>query len=73
MICVCMTMIECLWSVQLINNYYFQVLLLEMLLFCDCLCIYYRMEDRGDVISIKFSSDMKILAIQRSQKSVVCR
>ncbi len=29
------------------------------------------MEDRGDVISIKFSYDMKILAIQRSHKSVV--
>ncbi|XP_064624746.1 regulator of MON1-CCZ1 complex-like isoform X2 [Lineus longissimus] len=32
--------------------------------------INFRMEDRGDVISVKFSSDMKILAVQRSQKSV---
>ena len=30
-----------------------------------------RMEDRGEVISVKFSYDMKILAVQRSQKSVV--
>ena len=30
-----------------------------------------RMEDRGEVISIKFSYDMKVLAIQRSHKSVV--
>ena len=29
------------------------------------------MEDRGEVISIKFSYDMKVLAIQRSHKSVV--
>ena len=29
------------------------------------------MEDLGEVISIKFSYDMKILAIQRSDKSVV--
>ena len=29
------------------------------------------MEDKGDVISIKFSSDMKILAVQRSKSSVV--
>ncbi|CAH1776277.1 unnamed protein product, partial [Owenia fusiformis] len=28
------------------------------------------MEDRGSVISIKFSYDMKVLAVQRSQKSV---
>ncbi|XP_074641074.1 regulator of MON1-CCZ1 complex-like isoform X2 [Tubulanus polymorphus] len=32
--------------------------------------INFRMEDRGDVISIKFSLDLRILAIQRSQKSV---
>ncbi len=32
--------------------------------------INFRMEDRGEVISIKFSYDMKILAIQRSHKSV---
>ncbi|KAL3868257.1 hypothetical protein ACJMK2_041088 [Sinanodonta woodiana] len=32
--------------------------------------ISFRMEDRGDVTSIKFSPDKKILAIQRSQKSV---
>ena len=31
------------------------------------------MEDRGEVMSIKFSPDRKILAIQRSQKSVVGR
>ncbi|XP_046571702.1 LOW QUALITY PROTEIN: regulator of MON1-CCZ1 complex-like [Haliotis rubra] len=30
----------------------------------------FRIEDRGDVVSIKFSPDKKILAIQRSQKSV---
>ncbi|XP_076305323.1 regulator of MON1-CCZ1 complex protein bulli [Tachypleus tridentatus] len=30
----------------------------------------FRMEDKGDVISIKFSPDQKILAIQRCQKSV---
>ena len=30
-----------------------------------------RMEDRGEVISIKFSPDRKILAIQRTGKSVV--
>ena len=30
-----------------------------------------RMDDRGEVISIKFSYDMKILAIQRSDKSIV--
>ena len=33
----------------------------------------FRMEDRGEVMSIKFSPDRKILAIQRSQKSVVGR
>ncbi|XP_013395339.1 regulator of MON1-CCZ1 complex-like isoform X2 [Lingula anatina] len=32
--------------------------------------INFRMEDRGEVISIKFSYDMSVLAIQRSQKSV---
>ncbi|KAK3612274.1 hypothetical protein CHS0354_010985 [Potamilus streckersoni] len=32
--------------------------------------ISFRIEDRGDVTSIKFSPDKKILAIQRSQKSV---
>ncbi|KAK2194106.1 hypothetical protein NP493_2g06014 [Ridgeia piscesae] len=32
--------------------------------------ISFRMEDLGEVISIKFSYDMKILAIQRSDKSV---
>lgn len=30
----------------------------------------FRMEDRGSVISIKFSSDMNVLAIQRSTSSV---
>ncbi|EEC17809.1 conserved hypothetical protein, partial [Ixodes scapularis] len=30
----------------------------------------FSMDDKGDVISIKFSPDLKILAIQRSQKSV---
>lgn len=30
----------------------------------------FRMEDKGDVISIKFSSNQKVLAIQRSQTSV---
>ncbi|GFO37111.1 tyrosine--tRNA ligase [Plakobranchus ocellatus] len=30
----------------------------------------FRMEDRGDIISIKFSSDKRILAAQRSIKSV---
>ncbi|XP_038050972.1 regulator of MON1-CCZ1 complex-like [Patiria miniata] len=30
----------------------------------------FRMEDKGPVISIKFSYDLKILAIQRSQKTV---
>lgn len=34
-------------------------------------CIFDRMEDKGQVISIKFSPDLKILAIQRSQRSVV--
>lgn len=29
------------------------------------------MDDRGDVISIKFSYDMKVLAVQRSKTSVV--
>ncbi|XP_041359170.1 regulator of MON1-CCZ1 complex-like isoform X2 [Gigantopelta aegis] len=32
--------------------------------------ISFRMEDRGDVISVKFSPDKRILAIQRSSKSV---
>ena len=31
----------------------------------------FRMEDRGDVISIKFSYDLKVLAVQRSKTSVV--
>lgn len=31
------------------------------------------MESRGDVTSIKFSPDRRILAVQRSPKSVVCR
>ncbi|XP_071807803.1 regulator of MON1-CCZ1 complex-like isoform X2 [Asterias amurensis] len=30
----------------------------------------FRMEDKGPVISIKFSYDLKILAVQRSQKTV---
>ncbi|XP_070554842.1 regulator of MON1-CCZ1 complex-like isoform X7 [Ptychodera flava] len=30
----------------------------------------FRMEDKGDVISIKFSYDMKVLAVQRSHKTV---
>lgn len=30
----------------------------------------FSMEDKGDVISIKFSPDLRVLAIQRSQKSV---
>ncbi|XP_064472705.1 regulator of MON1-CCZ1 complex-like [Ornithodoros turicata] len=30
----------------------------------------FRMEDKGDVMSIKFSPDIKVLAIQRCQKSV---
>lgn len=29
------------------------------------------MESRGDVLSIKFSADKRILGVQRSQKSVV--
>jgi hypothetical protein len=29
------------------------------------------MESRGDVLSIKFSPDKRILGVQRSQKSVV--
>ncbi|XP_077990884.1 regulator of MON1-CCZ1 complex-like [Glandiceps talaboti] len=32
--------------------------------------INFRMEDKGDVISIKLSYDMKVLAVQRSQKTV---
>lgn len=31
----------------------------------------FRMEDKGQVISIKFSHDLKIVAVQRSQRSVV--
>ena len=31
----------------------------------------FRMEDRGPVISIKYSPDMKVLAIQRVKTSVV--
>ncbi|XP_041484541.1 regulator of MON1-CCZ1 complex-like isoform X1 [Lytechinus variegatus] len=30
----------------------------------------FRMEDKGPVISIKFSSDLRILAVQRSQRTV---
>ena len=30
------------------------------------------MEDRGEIISIKFSPDKRILAAQRSIKTVVC-
>ncbi|XP_002737795.1 regulator of MON1-CCZ1 complex-like [Saccoglossus kowalevskii] len=33
-------------------------------------CTNFRMEDKGEVISIKFSYDMKVLAVQRSQKTV---
>ncbi|XP_052778357.1 regulator of MON1-CCZ1 complex-like isoform X2 [Mya arenaria] len=36
----------------------------------DKTSITFRMEDRGNVSSMKFSPDRKILAIQRSQKSV---
>ncbi|KAL4226404.1 hypothetical protein ACF0H5_014387 [Mactra antiquata] len=32
--------------------------------------ITFRMEDRGEVLSMKFSPDRRVLAIQRSQKSV---
>ena len=31
----------------------------------------FRMEDKGPLISIKYSPDMKVLAIQRSKTSVV--
>uniref|UniRef100_L7M3J6 Uncharacterized protein n=1 Tax=Rhipicephalus pulchellus TaxID=72859 RepID=L7M3J6_RHIPC len=36
----------------------------------DCKSTDFRMDDKGDVVSIKFSPDLKVLAIQRSQKSV---
>jgi hypothetical protein len=32
----------------------------------------FRMEDKGPVISIKFSPDQQVLAIQRTKTSVVC-
>lgn len=32
----------------------------------------YRLEDRGELISVKFSYDKKILAVQRSPRAVVC-
>ena len=48
----------------------FFILLCFLLLNTLCILVS-RMEERGDVVSIKFAIGMKILAVQRSHKSVV--